>query len=214
MKQCIIGILAFAGVCMWTGITGPALAFGFNQPEISLVEPDYDIYVQSNVNVTFDPSGNVHVVYQDDRVASNQHIFATSYTSGGALTPSYRAYQGIDTDTHILPFVFPSGYYSDRCYVGGILSGMTSSDCIMGYFDTTSLPAIPPIYTADSYTLATSTVESVDMIAGGFFVFLVYNYNGTLYFNTLDQQTGTWASETNLTHQPRRELHRRQPGHG
>jgi len=174
-----------------------AASFQFNLPEKSLVEPAFESFLHENPDVVFDAIGNVHVVYEDNRNASNTHIFGTTYTLNGDWTPSYRAYQGVNSDPHIHPFVVPSLIYADQSYVSCLNSNGTTWKSDLGALFTATLPFPPSTSDLTSYSMSSTGSISYDVIAANGYIFYVCDSTPNLLLNKYDE-TGSWIGETTI----------------
>lgn len=185
-------------------ICGAASASNFDFPrgEICLVEPEFESYLQDRPHVTFDYDGNVHAVYEDSRASSTPHMFCRSFTADGKITPSYRGYNGTDTDPHMYPFVFPSGFETDKlfAFIANTLS--TTYDLETAEIDLSTLPASPGVSDlSTNITFGAMGLELIDMATGGSKSYFVYKQSGddNLQVGMFDQSVGLWGSNYQVT---------------
>lgn len=188
-------LLVVVGICLIFGGSSNAQAFQFLQPEYRMVEDAYQSLIQLEPAVTFDQSGNVHVMYYDGRGSGTSHIYGATLMPDGEITVSYRAYAGVENSPHIKPFIFPGTYFPSRCYVGCIDTSGTYSNCALGYFDGSSFPATPVPYDQSSCVLASSSIDCFETMNRSIQIYYVYDYLGDLYLNSFDETSGTWGAE-------------------
>lgn len=200
MKRVYLTMLMIIGAGLAVIPVHSVKAFHFIHPEYLMVENPNVPFFQSEPDVTFDPAGNVHVVYHDNRSLSIEHLFATTLMQNGLLTFSYRAYMGNEGNNHTNPFVFPSTFYTNRNYVGGIDGSGTYNECIMGYYETGSLPATPTPVDQAGYPLAAETVDNLQVLSWNSSIYYAYDYMGDVYLNTFNEEFGIWGTEVILSH--------------
>lgn len=188
-------LIVVIGVWLIPALSAGTHAFQFLQPEYRMVEDSYQSLIQLEPAVTFDPAGNVHVMYHDIRSSSTEHIHGATLMPNGDVTVSYRAYAGVENSPHIKPFIFPGSYYPSRCYVGCIDTSGTYSNCALGYFNTYSFPATPVPYDQSSCVLASGSIDCFETLQRSTQIFYVYDYMGDLYLNSFDETSGTWGAE-------------------
>ncbi|MBN1296715.1 hypothetical protein JXA80_08030 [bacterium] len=183
-------------ICLFLSDAADAAGFNFPRGELCLVEVPYQDDYHANPHVAFDVFGNAHAVWEDDRYSSVIHMVGCSALVSGGQTDSYFCYGGLETETHLLPFVFKRALSANHMYGFTINSSITPHSLETVVYDLSYLPGSPDMTDLPSNPgFDATSIEDFDMIGGGGYIVYAYKMASVdhLFLGLFDESSKTWV---------------------